>query len=130
MPDVLGPARAPSRSSLIDILVKGAVAGLLVAGVLAVQERSTALAAILVSLPITSIIALAAVWLGTGSRRDVTDLSWAILLIVLPSVLVFIALPLLMRTGLHFWPALLLACGVMACGYWLYAKLLARVGIG
>jgi hypothetical protein len=115
---------------MIDILVKGAVAGLLVAGVLAVQERSTALAAILVSLPITSIIALAAVWLDTGSRRDVTDLSWAILLIVLPSVLVFIALPLLMRTGLHFWPALLLACGVMACGYWLYAKLLARVGIG
>lgn len=115
---------------MIDVVVKGAVAGVLVAGVLAVQGRSTALAAILVSLPITSIIALAAVWIDTGSRRDVTDLSWAVLLIVLPSVVVFVALPLLMRTGLHFWPALLLSCAVMAGSYWLYAKLLARVGIG
>lgn len=115
---------------MLDLILKGTIAGVLVAAALAAQERSTALAAMLVSLPLTSIIALAVLWTDTGSREDVMDLSWAILLIVLPSVVLFIALPLLMRVGVHFWVALPLACAIMAVAYWGYAKLLARIGLG
>lgn len=115
---------------MMDLVLKGTIAGVIVAAALAAQERSTALAAILVSLPLTSIIALAVLWVDTGSRREVTDLSWAILLIVVPSVVLFIALPLLLRAGVHFWIALPLACAIMAVAYWGYAKLLARIGIG
>ena len=114
---------------MLDLVLKGTVAGVLVAGALAAQERSTALAAIIVSLPLTSIIALAVLWIDTGSREDVMDLSWAILLIVVPSVVLFVALPLFMRAGLHFWIALPAACAVMALAYWGYAKGLARIGL-
>lgn len=115
---------------MLELALKGTIAGILVAAALAAQEKSTALAAILVSLPLTSIIALAVLWTDTGSRREVMDLSWAILLIVLPSVVLFIALPLLMRAGVHFWLAMPLACAIMAAAYWGYAKLLAKVGLG
>jgi predicted membrane protein len=115
---------------MLEFAIKGAIAGVIVAAALAAQERSTALAAILVSLPLTSLIALAVLWVDTGSREQVSELSWAILLIVLPSVVVFIALPLLLRAGVHFWIALPVACGLMALAYWGYAKLLARVGLG
>ena len=115
---------------MFALALKGTIAGLLVAAALWAQERSTALAAVMVSLPLTSIIALAVLWSDTGDRQEVIDLSWAILLIVLPSVVLFIALPLLMRAGVHFWVALPVACAVMAAAYWGYAKLLARVGLG
>lgn len=114
---------------MLELALKGTIAGVLVAAALAAQERSTALAAVLVSLPLTSIIALAVLWTDTGSRREVMDLSWAILLIVLPSVVLFIALPLFMRAGAHFWIALPLACATMAVAYWGYAMLLARIGL-
>lgn len=115
---------------MLALALKGTIAGLLVAAALWAQERSTALAAVMVSLPLTSIIALAVLWSDTGDRQEVIDLSWAILLIVLPSVVLFITLPLLMRAGVHFWIALPLACATMAAAYWGYAKLLARVGLG
>lgn len=115
---------------MLALVLKGTIAGVLVAAALWAQERSTALAAVLVSLPLTSIIALAVLWTDTGSRREVMDLSWAILLIVVPSVVLFVALPLFMRAGLHFWVALPLACAVMAAAYWGYARLLAKLGLG
>ncbi len=114
----------------MDLVLKGTIAGVLVASALWAQERSTALAAILLSLPLTSIIALAFLWNDTHSEREVSDLSWAILLIVVPSVVLFVALPLLLRVGVHFWIALPLACAVMAATYWGYAKLLAKFGLG
>ena len=115
---------------MVELVLKGTIAGILVAAALAAQERSTALAAVTLSLPLTSIIALTALWMDTGSRREVMDLSWAILLVFVPSVVLFITLPLLMRAGVHFWLALPLACAIMAAAYWGYAKVLARLGLG
>lgn len=115
---------------MLELALKGVVAGALVVAATEASRRSTALAAILVSLPITSIVALAVLWLDTHDTREVSDLSWAILWIVLPSVVLFITLPLLLRVGMHFWPALALSCLVMAGAYALYAKLLTRIGIG
>lgn len=113
-----------------ELALKGIIAGILVVAATEAADRSPALAAILVSLPLTSIIALAVLWTDTHDERQVADLSWAILWIVLPSLVLFAALPLLMRAGLHFWIALPLACAIMALTYWGYARLLARMGLG
>lgn len=113
-----------------ELALKGIIAGVLVVAATEAADRSPALAAILVSLPLTSIIALAVLWTEKGDEQQVIDFSWAILWIVLPSLVLFAALPLLMKAGLHFWVAMPLACGIMALTYWGYAKLLARWGLG
>ena len=87
-------------------------------------------AAVLVSLPLTSVLALTWLWLDTHSIDEVADLSWAILWIVLPSVVLFIALPILLRNGVPFVPAMLAACALTAVGYVGYVRLLERFGIG
>lgn len=115
---------------MMELALKGIIAGTLVVAATEASRRSTAAAAIIVSLPLTSIIALAVLWHDTGDERQVIDLSWAILLIVLPSVVLFLALPLFMRAGVHFWAALPLSCAVMAVAYWCYAALLSRIGLG
>lgn len=115
---------------MLELALKGTIAGVLVAAALAAQERSTALAAVLVSLPLTSIIALSVLWVDTGSREQVSQLSWSILLVVVPSVVLFVALPLLLRTGLHFWIALPLSCATMALAYAGYALVLSKTRLG
>ena len=113
-----------------ELALKGIIAGVLVVAATEAADRSPALAAILVSLPLTSIIALSVLWVEKGDEQQVIDLSWAILWIVLPSLVLFAALPLLMKAGLHFWVAMPLACAIMALTYFGYAKLLSKWGLG
>jgi hypothetical protein len=48
---------------------------------------------------------------------------------VIPSLLLFVLLPWLLRSGWGFWPALLLSCVATALAYALMVWLLPRLGI-
>lgn len=114
---------------MIELLAKGVISGAIVVAASELAQRSSVWAAVLVSLPLTSILALAWLWQDTHDRGQVTSLSWAILWIVLPSVIFFVALPLLMRVGLHFWIAMPVACAIMAAGYAAYVQFLQWIGV-
>ena len=83
-----------------QLLLKAAVSGAIVALASEAVRRSSLAGAVLVSLPLTSILALAWLHLDTHDAGKVTDLSWAILWIVGPSLVFFAALPLLIRAGM------------------------------
>lgn len=93
-----------------------------------VARRSSLLAAVIVSLPLVSILALVWLWLDTRDVDEVVSLSWSILLVVVPSFVFFVALPLALRRGLEFWPALTLACAATAAAYGLWVLAARRLG--
>ena len=111
---------------MLQLLLKGLISGALVVGASEVARRSSLLAAILVSLPLTSMLALGWLYYDTRDAAQVVDLSWAILLIVLPSVVFFVALPLLVRWGWGVPAALVGATAVMVVAYAAYAWALSR----
>jgi len=111
-----------------QLLLKGILSGALVVAASEVSKRSSAWGAVLVSLPLTSILALAWLWIDTKDVDKVVDLSWAILVIVVPSLVFFIALPLLLKAGAPFWVALPGACAVLAVTYAGYVAALERLG--
>lgn len=113
-----------------QLLIKGVIAGTLVVAATEASKRSVVWGAVLVSLPLTSIIALSLLWFDTRDAEQVSSLSWAILWIVLPSVVLFAALPLLLKIGVPFWAALVAACAIMAGAYAGYVQLLQHFGIG
>jgi len=112
-----------------QLLLKGVISGALVIAASEVAKRSSIWAAVLVSLPLTSILALTWLWLDTRDTDAVASLSWDIALIVLPSIALFVALPLLLRASVPFPAAMLAACAVMALTYTGYVVLLDRVGV-
>lgn len=114
---------------MLELALKAAVSGILVAAATEAARRSTVVGAVLISLPVASILALAWLWLETGDVQRVSQFSWATMWIVLPSVVLFLALPVLLRHGLPFWLALVLSCGIMALAYVGWAGLLARLGV-
>jgi hypothetical protein len=106
----------------VYLVLKALLSGAIIAVASEAARRSSLLGALLVSLPLTSILAILWLYRDTRDTGEVTDLSWSILWLVLPSFVFFVVLPLALRsTG--FWPALLLACGATAAAYgvWIWA---------
>ena len=110
------------------LLVKALLSGLVIAVASELARRSSLLGAVLISLPLTSI--LASIWLYRDTRDtgEVASLSWSILWVLAPSLFFFVVLPLALQNGVAFWPALGLACGSTALAYagWLFVG--TRIG--
>ncbi len=113
----------------MQFLVKVLVSALIIAGVSEIARRSSLFAAILASLPLTSILALTWLFLDTRDTKPVGDLAGSIFWAVLPSLLFFLILPLLLRGGMKFTPAMLISSAVTAAAYGIYVVVLSRFGI-
>ena len=92
-------------------------------------KRSSFWGAALASLPLTSLLAFVWLYLDTGSSEAVAGLSYSIFWLVLPSLTLFLLLPVLLRQGLNFWLGLLLAGIATAAAYWLLVRLLKLAGV-
>jgi hypothetical protein len=110
-------------------LVKVLITALVVAGVSELGKRSTALGAVLASLPLTSILAMIWLYRDTQSVEKVSELSTSIFWMVLPSLVFFLALPLILKTGARFGVALAASCLLMFGTYTAYLWVLKRLGI-
>lgn len=111
-----------------QLVLKGVVSGAIVVAASEVARRSSVWAAILVSLPLTSILAIGWLYLDTRDVEKVAAFSWSVLWVVLPSVVFFVALPLLLDRRAPFAVAMAAACVAMVGAYALYAWALGRLG--
>jgi hypothetical protein len=71
-----------------------------------IAKRSSLLGALLASLPLTSLLAFVWLYLDTGDVQKVGNLSSDIFWLVLPSLPLFLVLPLLLKMGWGFWLSL------------------------
>ena len=110
---------------LIKILLTAAV----VVAVAEIAKRSTFWGAAVASLPLTSVLAFVWLYLDTGNTQRVADLSQSIFWLVLPSLTLFLVLPLMLRSGLGFWLSLAAACAATAVAYFVMVWGLGRFGI-
>lgn len=92
-------------------------------------KRSSFWAAALASLPLTSLLAFVWLYLDSGDTEKVATLSHGIFWLVLPSLVLFIVLPLLLRGGLGFWLSLGAACFATATAYFGMVKILGVFGV-
>ncbi len=94
-----------------------------------IAKRSTFAGAVLASIPLTSVLALIWLYADTGDAEKVAALASGIFWLVLPSLALFIALPLMLRAGWPFGLSLAAASALTAVGYFAMVAILARLGI-
>jgi hypothetical protein len=114
---------------MLYLALKGLLSGAIVLIVSEVAKRSPALGALIVSLPLVSILAM--LWLH-HETRDAARLAAhaeATFWYVLPSLPMFLLLPALLRQGWAFYPSLAACVLLTAVLYLAMAALLARFGI-
>lgn len=109
--------------------LKVAVSALVVAGASELAKRNPAAGAVLVSLPLSSALALSWLWAETGDAARVAAFSWGILWALVPSLAFLAALPLLLRWGLSYWPSLALSAALTAAAYAAWARVAGTFGI-
>ena len=115
--------------SRMQFLIKTIVSALIIAGVSELGKRFTPLAAVLASLPVTSILAMIWLYRDTGEIQKVAELSSGIFWAVLPSLLFFVVLPSLLKMGVKFGWAMMASSVIMFLGYSLYLVILDKFGL-
>jgi hypothetical protein len=114
---------------VLAIAIKIAVTAILVVAISEVAKRSSLFGAVLASIPLTSVLAMIWLYADTGDPEKVAELASGIFWLVLPSLALFIALPLLIRAGWGFAPSLLAASALTVACYFLMLAILKRLGI-
>ena len=111
-------------------LVKVLISALIIVAVTELSKRGgTFWGGLLASLPLTSLLAFMWLYGETGDAARITALSWSIFWLVLPSLTLFIALPLLLRAGFGFVAALCVSLVIMGTAYFATAAILRRYGV-
>lgn len=110
-------------------LLKVAITAIVVVAISEVAKRSSLLGAVLASIPLTSVLAMIWLYADTGDTAKIAELSTDIFWLVLPSLVLFLTLPLLLRAGWDFVPSLAAACALTVAAYLLMLAILKHFGI-
>ena len=102
---------------------------LIIVGISEIAKRSTLIAGIVASIPLTSLLALTWLYFDTQSSSTVMDLSRNILLMIPPSLTFFIALYSLLGWNTAFTLSLLISIVLTAVVYWIYFYILNFFGV-
>ena len=86
-------------------LTKLVISAALIVAVSEIAKRSAMLGGLIASLPLVSLFAMIWLYVDTKSVEKVSDLSWSIFWLVLPTLPMFVALPALLKGGFGFYPA-------------------------
>jgi hypothetical protein len=93
-----------------------------------ISKKLPSIGGILISLPLTSLLAIIWLYVDTKSTQKVVELSYTVFWMVIPSLALFIALPLLLKK-MQFFPALAIACSITVLLYKLTAVLIKKFNI-
>ncbi len=102
---------------MIYYLSKVVISALLIVAISEISKRSSLLGALLASIPLVSVMAILWIYIDTKDIEKISQLSTSIFWLVLPSLALFIALPLLLKQGVDFYLSLFIAIAITASCY-------------
>ena len=95
---------------MLYLALKALISGVIVAAVSEIAKRYPGLGGLVASLPLVSVLGMIWLWRDTHDPVRMAALSTGAFWFVLPSLPMFLLLPLLLRRGIGFWPALGAGC--------------------
>lgn len=108
---------------------KIAVSALLITLISEIGRRHSLAGALLASIPVISMLAAFWLYIDTGSTLKTAEFLTNIFWLTLPSLIFFIAAPLLLKGGLNFYISILLSIFLSVSGYLGMMKLLTHFKI-
>ena len=111
------------------IIIKIIFTALVVVIISEIAKRSTLIAGIVASIPLTSLLAFMWLHFDTQDPNSIRDLSRNILLMIPPSLTLFIALYSLIGWNISFYSSLSISILLTAFVYWIYFFILGFFGI-
>lgn len=110
-------------------LSKIIITALMIVLIAEISKRSTLIGSILASVPLISVLAMVWLYIDTQSTAKVTQLAHSIFWLIIPSLTLFITLPLLIKKGVGFYPSMVLSIGMTILSYYLMILIVGKLGI-
>lgn len=114
---------------MIYYITKIAITAVLIVVISELAKRSSFAGALLASIPVVSVLAMLWLYVDTKDVEKVSALASSVFWLVLPSLVLFISLPLLLKQGLNFYTSISLSLGLTIGAYWLMVVVLNQYGI-
>jgi hypothetical protein len=109
--------------------LKVLLTSVLVVAVSETAKRSALFGAVIASIPLTSVLAMIWLYIDTGDTEKVARLASGIFWLVLPSLVLFVSLPLLLRGGVEFYASLAISVAATVAAYFVMIYGLRLVGV-
>ena len=110
--------------------IKAFLSGLIIAAAAKISEKSGVWGALLVALPLVSLLTMSLMWVEKKDAELVAVHAESTFWLVLPSMPMFLLLPRLMRHEWGYWSALAVCSFLTVLLYLLMAQLMKSMGMG
>ena len=108
------------------LLIKALISALIIVAVSEIAKKYTWTAAIIVSLPLTSLLAFVWLYWDTKDYQKVIDLSYSTLVMSIPSFIFFIVLPVLLKFKQNFVFSLIVSIISTALAYAIFMFIIKK----
>lgn len=110
-------------------VAKIVITTILIVAISELSKRNSFAGALLASIPLVSVLAMLWLYVDTKDVQKVSELATSVFWLVLPSLVLFVALPILLKQGLNFYASIGLSIGFTIAAYWLMLAVLNHYGI-
>ena len=110
-------------------VAKAVLAGIIIAAIAEVGRRLPTAAALIASLPLVSILGMIFLWQAKPDVENMAVHAQSTFWFVLPSLPMFMLIPVLLRNGVGFWASLAAGCVLTVVLYLLMVQFGPRIGI-
>lgn len=110
-------------------LLKVIISALIIVAITEIAKRSTGFAALVAALPLTSVLAFIWLHLESPPSLQIAELSIQVFWLVIPSLALFLILPLLLKQGIGFWASLAISASATVACYFVLLPILRKVGV-
>ena len=111
------------------LILKTLISALIIVVVSEIAKRYTWTAALIVSLPLTSILAFVWLYWDTKDTQKVIELSYSTIIMTIPSFLFFIVLPILLKLKQNFFFSLFISIISTALAYIIFMFLVKKYNL-
>ncbi len=114
---------------MIQFLIKLLISSGIIIIVSEISKKDTLMGGIIVSIPLVSVLSMVWLYLETKNVENVSALSTSILWLIIPSLTLFIVLPILIKSGINFFISMSISILITMGCYWIMIIILGKFGI-
>ena len=110
-------------------LTKLAITAVLIVSISEISRINTFIGALFASIPLVSVLAMLWLYIDTHDVEQISSLTISIFWLVLPSLSLFVILPLLLKAQVPFYASMTIGLAIMVGCYFTMVILLRKFGI-
>jgi hypothetical protein len=124
-----GCRREEQIGTMWYLAIKAALSGVLIAIISEVAKRYPGFGGLIASLPLVSVLGMMWLWRDKPDAANMAAHAEGTFWFVLPSLPMFLLIPMMLRQGFGFWPSLIAGCVLTVALYSLMLWMGPRFGL-